>query len=213
REDFMGIRVLGRIVSPAMLLSVGDKLGPYEIRTSLGAGGMGEVYRAHDGKLARDVALKVLPQSFANDPDRMTRFQREARVLASLNHPNIAAIYGLEESNGVSALVMELVEGPALDARIARGPMPVAEAVDLARQLAVALEYAHEKGIIHRDLKPANVKLTPDGRVKVLDFGLAKALSADPVASTSASSPTLTMQPRTQAGMLLGTAAYMAPEQ
>jgi eukaryotic-like serine/threonine-protein kinase len=196
-----------------MLLSVGDKIGPYEIGAALGAGGMGEVYRAHDSKLARDIALKVLPKNFANDSDRMARFEREARVLASLNHPNIGAIYGLEESNGVRALIMELVEGPSLEQRMAKGPLQVAEALDVARQLAAALDYAHEKGVVHRDLKPANVKLTPDGQVKVLDFGLAKAFSADAVSGDPASSPTMTMHPGTLAGMILGTAAYMAPEQ
>jgi Tol biopolymer transport system component/predicted Ser/Thr protein kinase len=184
-----------------MQLSPGTRLGPYEILAPLGAGGMGEVYRARDTKLKRDVALKVLPEPFALDPDRMARFQREAEVLASLNHPNIAAIYGVEES----ALVMELVEGENL-----KGPLPIDTALNYARQIAEALEAAHEKGIIHRDLKPANVMITPAGVVKVLDFGLAKI--AEPVAGNPASSPTLTMG-ASEPGMIMGTAAYMAPEQ
>ena len=162
-----------------MTLVAGTKLGPYEIVALIGAGGMGEVYRARDTKLNRDVALKVLPAAFANDAQRMARFQREAQVLASLNHPNIASIYGLEESGGVRALVMELVEGPTLAERVAQGPIPLDEALPIAKQIAEALEAAHEKGIIHRDLKPANVKITPEGVVKVLDFGLAKALEGD----------------------------------
>ncbi len=188
-----------------MSLSNGTRLGPYEITAPLGAGGMGEVYRAHDARLHRDVALKVLPPVFANDPERMARFQREAQVLAALNHPNIAALYGLEESDGIRALVMELVEGPTL-----AGPLPCDEALPLARQIADALEYAHEKGVIHRDLKPANIKVTPGGTVKVLDFGLA--LLGDggqgPGSGVETVSATLT-----RAGALLGTAAYMPPEQ
>src|SRR5579871_6221521 len=156
-----------------MPLAAGSRLGPYEIRALLGAGGMGEVWRATDTRLARDVAIKTLPASFANDPDRLARFTREAQVLASLNHPNIAAIYGVEER----ALVMELVEGPTLAERIAQGAIPLDEAMAFAREIAEALEYAHERGVIHRDLKPANVKITPEGRVKVLDFGLAKAIT------------------------------------
>ena len=163
-----------------MPLTVGTRLGPYDIVALIGAGGMGEVYRARDAKLNRDVALKVLPEVFARDPDRLARFRREAQVLASLNHPNIAAIYGFEESNpspgSGQALVLELVEGPTLAERIAHGPIPVDEALPIARQIAEALEVAHEQGIIHRDLKPANIKLRSDGTVKVLDFGLAKAL-------------------------------------
>src|SRR5207344_2589248 len=157
-----------------MALVAGARIGPYEILSAIGAGGMGEVYRARDTKLNRDVALKVLPDSFANDPDRLARFLREAQVLASLNHPNIAHIHGLEDSGGVRALVMELVEGEDLSQRIARGPIPLDEALPIARQIADALEAAHEQGIIHRDLKPANIKVTRDGVVKVLDFGLAK---------------------------------------
>src|SRR5262245_38498006 len=163
-----------------MALSAGTRLGPYEITSLLGSGGMGEVHRARDTKLNRDVALKVLPDSFATDVERLARFQREAQVLAALNHPNIGAIYGLEESDGVQALVLELVEGPTLADRIAEGPLRLDEAVPVAKQIAEALEAAHEQGIIHRDLKPANIKLRPDGAVKVLDFGLAKAFAADP---------------------------------
>src|SRR3954454_2462875 len=179
----------------------------YKITGKLGEGGMGAAYRATDTKLNRDVAIKVLPDSFAENPDRLARFQREAQVPGSLNHPNIAAIYGLEER----ALVLELVEGLTLADRIAQGPVPVEEALPIARQIADALEYAHEKGIIHRDLKPANVKVTPDGRVKVLDFGLAKALSPDISGSDPLSSPTLTVGP-TMPGMIIGTARYMSPE-
>ena len=159
-----------------MALATGSRIGPYEILAPLGAGGMGEVYRARDAKLNRDVAIKVLPELFSADPDRLARFRREAQVLASLNHPNIGQIYGLEDSSGVHALVLELVEGPTLADRIAQGPIPLDEAMPIARQIADALECAHEQGIIHRDLKPANIKLRPDGTVKVLDFGLAKAL-------------------------------------
>jgi serine/threonine protein kinase/Tol biopolymer transport system component len=173
---------------------------------------MGEVYRAHDTRLRRDVALKVLPAAFAQDPDRMARFAREAQMLAALNHPHIAAIYGLEESDGARALVMELVEGPTLGERIAAGPIPIEEALPIAREIAEALEYAHERGIIHRDLKPANIKLTANGHVKVLDFGLAKAMANDSAPADPASSPTLTMR-ATVAGIILGTAGYMAPEQ
>jgi Tol biopolymer transport system component len=196
-----------------MPLSPGTRLGTYEIVGPIGAGGMGEVYRAKDTKLHRDVALKVLPEAFANDPDRLARFTREAQTLAALNHPNIAHIHGLEESGPVRALVMELVAGDDLTTLIARGPMPLAEVLPIARQMADALEAAHEQGIIHRDLKPANVKVRPDGTVKVLDFGLAKAM--DPVGLSSgdfANSPTLTAR-AAQVGMIVGTAAYMAPEQ
>src|ERR1700704_2094971 len=197
-----------------MPLSAGARLGPYEILSAIGAGGMGEVYRARDTKLNRDVALKILPDAFASDPDRLARFTREAQTLAALNHPHIAHIHGLEEAGGVRALVMELVEGEDLAERIARGPMPLDEALPIARQIADALEAAHEQGIIHRDLKPANIKVRPDGTVKVLDFGLAKALEATGAMSSSASmSPTITTPAMTQAGMILGTAAYMAPEQ
>lgn len=194
-------------------MNPGTRLGPYEVVVLLGAGGMGEVYRARDPKLNRDVAIKVLLPSVAGDPDRLARFSREAQVLASLNHPNIAHIHGLEEAGGVTALVLELVEGEDLAQRIARGPMPVDDALPIARQIAEALEAAHEHGIIHRDLKPANVKVRADGAVKVLDFGLAKAI--DPAAGSSATamnSPTLSIH-ATEAGIILGTAAYMSPEQ
>ena len=191
---------------------IGRRLGPYEIQGVIGAGGMGEVYRARDTKLGRDVALKLLPKLFAADPERVARFQREAQVLASLNHPHIAAIYGLEESNGVQALVLELVEGPTLADRIARGPVPLDEAVPIAQQMAEALEAAHELGIVHRDLKPANIKLRSDGTVKVLDFGLAKAF--DPPRGVVNVSQAPTRSPAmTRMGMILGTAAYMSPEQ
>src|SRR5579872_2238421 len=196
-----------------MPLSPGSRVGLFEIVSPLRAGGMGEVYRARASTLGRDVALKVLPTAFAGDADRMARFQREAQVLASLNHPHIAAIYGLEESGSVRALVMELVEGPTLAERIAAGPIPLAEALPLARQIAEALEAAHEKGIVHRDLKPANIKLTAEGKVKVLDFGLAAVTqAARPVSSDPANSPTLTIG-ATLAGTILGTAGYMSPEQ
>jgi serine/threonine protein kinase/Tol biopolymer transport system component len=220
-----------------MTLSPGVRLGPYEIAGALGAGGMGEVFRARDTKLNREVAIKVLPAAFADDPERLARFTREAQTLASLNHPSIATIYGIEEIAGIAsadasdgrlemtggggtrgasrALVMELIEGEDLSARIARGPIPIAEALPIARQIAEALEAAHEQGIVHRDLKPANIKLRTDGTVKVLDFGLAKA--TDPAGASSSNpnishSPTLTHQ-GTMAGMIIGTAAYMSPEQ
>src|SRR6202166_1286770 len=163
-----------------MALLAGAKLGSYEVTAQIGAGGMGEVYQAHDAKLGRDVAIKVLPEAFAHDPERLSRFQREAKMLAALNHPNIATIYGLEQSGGTSYLVMELVSGETLADRVKReGAVPIDEALTIAKQIAEALEAAHEKGIIHRDLKPANVKVTPEGKVKVLDFGLAKALAGD----------------------------------
>jgi serine/threonine protein kinase len=190
-------------------VQIGTRLGPYEIIAALGAGGMGEVYRARDTKLDRDVALKVLPDSFVHDPDRLARFQREAKVLASLNHPNIAHIHGLEESDGVRALVMELVEGEDLAQRLARRAIPIDEALPIAKQIAEALEAAHEQGIIHRDLKPANIKVRPDGTVKVLDFGLAK--NAGVSAPSTDDSPTTIAA--TFSGVILGTAAYMAPEQ
>ena len=196
-----------------MTLAAGTKLGPYEILYAIGAGGMGEVYQAHDTKLGRDVAIKVLPEAFAHDPQRMSRFQREAKLLASLNHPNIATIHGLEESNGTHYLVMELVPGETLRERVAReGALPVDEALAIARQIAEALEAAHEKSIIHRDLKPANVKVTPEGKVKVLDFGLAKAFAGEEAGSDPSNSPTLS-QAATLPGVILGTPAYMSPEQ
>jgi dipeptidyl aminopeptidase/acylaminoacyl peptidase len=198
-----------------MVLPTGTRLGPYEIVAPLGAGGMGEVYRARDPKLNREVAIKVLPPGVAQDAERLSRFKREAQVLASLNHPNIAAIYGLDEAGDKLFLVLELVEGEELADRLKRGAIPLDEAIELAKQIALALEEAHEKGIVHRDLKPANVKLTPDGKVKVLDFGLAKAYAADAVGHSgidSGNSPTMT-HAATMAGMILGTAAYMSPEQ
>src|SRR5688572_7938197 len=205
-----------------MTLSPGTRLGAYDILALIGAGGMGEVYRARDTRLNRDVALKVLPDLFAADPDRLARFKREAQLLASLNHPNIAAIYGFEEEPAQAgphdrvggALVLEFVEGPTLADRIAQGPIPIDEALPIARQIAEALETAHEHGVIHRDLKPANIKVRPDGTVKVLDFGLAKAMEPVGLMSPSASmSPTITTPAMTQAGIILGTAAYMSPEQ
>jgi serine/threonine protein kinase len=196
-------------------MSAPAQIAHYRITGKLGEGGMGVVYRATDTRLSREVAIKVLPPSMAADPDRLARFEREARLLAGLDHPNIGAIYGIEQSGGNSALVLALIEGPTLADRIAQGPIPHEEAVAIARQLAEALEYAHDRGIIHRDLKPANIKITPEGVVKVLDFGLARALADDSAAAPAASptiSPTLSMR-ATQAGMILGTAAYMAPEQ
>ena len=193
-------------------LPTGRRLGPYQIVESIGEGGMGQVYRARDARLHRDVAIKVLPAIAAADPDRIARFTREAQALAALNHPHIAAIYRFEECDGIQALVLELVEGPTLADRLMAGPIPVEEALPVAREIAEALEAAHEHGIIHRDLKPANIKLRPDGMVKVLDFGLAKVL--EPVASTSATtSPTVASPAMTRTGILLGTAAYMSPEQ
>jgi serine/threonine protein kinase len=195
-----------------MTLSTGTKLSHYEISSLIGRGGMGEVYRAKDQKLGRDVAIKVLPEEFARDTERVARFQREAKLLASLNHPDIAAIHGLEESDGTHFLVLELVEGDALSDRIKAGPIPVEEALKLALQIAEALEAAHERGVIHRDLKPANIKVTPDGKVKVLDFGLAKAFAGDQEEMILSDSPTLSVA-ATQQGIILGTAAYMSPEQ
>jgi Tol biopolymer transport system component len=196
-----------------MTLAAGTRLGSYEVVAQIGAGGMGEVYRAHDSKLGRDVAIKVLPANFVNDPERLSRFQREARMLAALNHPNIATIYGLEQSGGTSYLVMELVPGETLQERVKRdGPVPVEEALAVAKQIAEALEAAHEKNIIHRDLKPANVKVTPEGKVKVLDFGLAKAFAGDTANDDPSNSPTLSAA-ATMQGVTLGTAAYMSPEQ
>ena len=195
-----------------MSLSPGARLGPYEVTAEIGRGGMGEVYQARDTKLDRDVALKVLPDAFTSDPDRLARFEREAKVLASLNHPNIGHIYGLEEAEGTKALVIELVEGPTLADRIAEGPIPVDEALPIAKQIAEALEAAHEQGIIHRDLKPANVKVKADGTVKVLDFGLAKAFQPEASGASASESPTITVA-ATQQGIILGTAAYMSPEQ
>jgi serine/threonine-protein kinase len=199
-----------------MALTVGTYLGSYEILSALGAGGMGEVYRARDPKLNRDVAIKVLLPAVANDPERLARFRREAQVLASLNHPNIAHVHGLEDSHGVCAIVMELVDGPTLADRIAQSAMTLDDVLPIARQIAEALEAAHEQGIVHRDLKPANIKVRPDGTVKVLDFGLAKALgppAGSEAAAALANSPTITSPAMTQRGVILGTSAYMSPEQ
>src|SRR5499433_3356879 len=198
-----------------MPLRAGAHFGPYEILAAIGAGGMGEVYRARDTKLNRDVALKILPETFALDGDRIARFRREAQVLASLNHLNIAAIYGFEDSGSTHALVLELVDGATLADRIAKGPIPLDEALLVAKQIAEALEAAHEQGIIHRDLKPANIKLRDDGAVKVLDFGLAKAMEpASAISPALTASPTITSPAMmTGVGMILGTAAYMSPEQ
>ena len=191
---------------------IGQNLSHYSITGKIGKGGMGEVFRAKDQKLGRDVAIKVLPEEFARDTDRVARFQREAKLLASLNHPNIAAIYGLEESGGTNFLVLELVEGDTLADQIKKGPIPVEESLKLALQIAEALEAAHEKGVIHRDLKPANIKVTPDGKVKILDFGLAKAFAGEQAELNLSNSPTLSDM-ATQQGVILGTAAYMSPEQ
>ena len=202
-----------------MFLAAGTRLGPYEVVALLGVGGMGEVYRAWDTKLDRDVAIKVLPEAIALDAARLARFEREAKTLASLNHPNIAQVFGLEHANGAHAIVMELVEGEDLSAAIARGRMPLADALPIAKQIADALEAAHEQGIVHRDLKPANIKVRPDGTVKVLDFGLAKAIEPASAQGASAGqahasiSPTIAAPAMTEAGIILGTAAYMSPEQ
>src|SRR6202166_1223557 len=196
-----------------MTLKTGTTLGQYEIVGAMGAGGMGEVYQAHDTKLGRDVAIKVLPEGFAHEAERLSRFQREAKMLAALNHPNIATIHGLEQSGSTSYLVMELVSGETLQERVKRdGAVPVEAALTIAKQIAEALEAAHEKGIIHRDLKPANVKLTTEGKVKVLDFGLAKAFAGDAANDDPSNSPTLSAA-ATMQGTILGTAAYMSPEQ
>ena len=200
-----------------MSLAAGSRLGTCEIVSLLGSGGMGEVYRARDIRLGRDVALKVLPDAFTLDADRLARFQREAQLLASLNHANIAAIYGIEESAGTRGLILELVDGQTLADRIALGPVPIDEALPIARQIADALESAHEQGIVHRDLKPANIKIRPDGTVKVLDFGLAKIVETGAPSVSGVTglshSPTLTSPALTRLGLILGTAAYMAPEQ
>ena len=199
---------------------IGSRLAHYEITSHLGTGGMGEVYQGSDTKLGRSVAIKFLPQGFSHDAERVSRFQREARVLASLNHPNIAAIYGVEQVDGRHFLVMELVPGETLEERIHRGPLPLAEALVIAKQIAEALEEAHEAGIVHRDLKPANIKITADDKVKVLDFGLAKAGTAEPSNLSISMSPTLPPgavggfdAATTSAGVIMGTAAYMSPEQ
>ncbi len=197
-----------------MRLPAGTRLGPFEILSAIGAGGMGEVYRARDTRLKREVAIKVLPEAFAQDPDRLARFQREAELLATLNHPNIAHIYGFEESDDVKAFVLELVDGPTIADRMAQGAVPLDQALPIARQIAEALEAAHEQGVIHRDLKPANIKLRPDGTVKVLDFGLAKAIERESSMSADiTASPTISTPAMTRVGAILGTAAYMSPEQ
>ena len=195
------------------MLAAGSRLGSYEITALVGRGGMGEVYRARDSRLGRDIALKVLPSTVSGDVERVARFRREAQLLAALNHPNIGTIHGIEESDGMTALVLEFVEGPTLADIIARGPLPFDEAVAIAQQTAEALAAAHEQGIVHRDLKPANIKVRPDGTVKVLDFGLAKALDPVGVSANASLSPTITSPAMTQAGIILGTAAYMSPEQ
>src|SRR5215469_14930848 len=198
---------------PIRILNPGTKFGSFEILGLLGAGGMGEVYRARDSKLNRDVALKILPAIFTDDTERMARFRREAQVMASMNHPNIGSIYGLEEPNNLCVLVLELVEGPTLADRIAEGAVPLEEALAIARQIADAMAYAHEKGVTHRDLKPANIKITPEGNVKVLDFGVAKVLQVhENSVSDSPYSPTFA-NPTTLSGMIPGTPAYMSPEQ
>ena len=197
-----------------MPLRPGTRLGHYDVTALLGEGGMGQVWQATDTQLGREVALKILPDAFAADPDRLARFKREAQILASLNHPNIAAIYGIEEAEGTRALVLELVEGPTLADRIKQGPIPLDEALPIAKQIDEALEAAHEQGVIHRDLKPANIKVKDDGTVKVLDFGLAKAFQPDASDPNLSQSPTISLTAAaTQMGMVIGTAAYMAPEQ
>ncbi len=195
-----------------MSLEAGQKLAHYEILEPIGKGGMGEVYRAKDSKLGRDVAIKVLREEFAENEERLARFKREAKVLAALNHPGIAAIHGLEESDGTHYLVLELVPGETLAERISRGPIPVEEAIEIASKIAEALEEAHEHGIVHRDLKPANIKQTEDGKIKVLDFGLAKAFVDETRDADSSMSPTLTRD-ATRVGVILGTASFMSPEQ
>ena len=197
---------------PIVTLEAGHRLAHCEIIEPIGKGGMGEVYRARDGKLGRDVAIKVLPEEFAQGQERVRRFQREAKVLASLNHPNIASIYGLEQSDGTHYLVLELVPGDTLAERIARGPIPVDEALAISAKIAEALEEAHEHGVVHRDLKPANAKITPDDKINVLDFGLAKAFVDDVPETDNSMSPTMTRD-ATRAGVIMGTAAYMSPEQ
>jgi serine/threonine protein kinase len=194
-----------------MAIGIGTQLGSHEITALLGKGGMGEVYRARDAKLKREVAIKILPVEFSRDPSRVSRFQREAEVLASLNHPNIATIYDLQEASGARYLVLELVQGETLADRLKQGPLPIEEALDIAMSICEGLEAAHDKGVVHRDLKPANVKVTPDGKVKVLDFGLAKALLGDARDVSSSDSPTL--MSGSMPGTILGTTGYMSPEQ
>ena len=191
---------------------IGQTISHYKIIEKIGQGGMGVVYRAEDTNLSRDVAIKVLPEQFTKDPQRLARFEREAKLLASLNHPNIAAIYGFEEADDVRFLAMELVPGETLAERVSKGPVPVEEALEVCRQIAEGVDAAHEKGVIHRDLKPANVKVTPEGKVKILDFGLAKAFEGETPVTDISQSPTLTEE-MTRAGVIMGTAAYMSPEQ
>ena len=195
-----------------MALQPGTRLGSFEVLGPLGAGSMGEVYRARDTRLGRDVAIKVLPESFARDPARAARFEREARMLAAINHPAIGAIYGAEEFDSLPCIIMEFVPGETLAERILRGPMPLEEVCDVARQIAEALEAAHEKGVIHRDLKPSNIKITPEGRVKVLDLGLAKAMEMPSTDAGLSDSPTVSME-QTREGTILGTVEFMSPEQ
>jgi predicted Ser/Thr protein kinase len=194
-------------------VTIGNKLGSYEIVALLGKGGMGEVYRARDLKLKREVAIKILPDEFSRDADRVSRFQREAEMLATLNHSNIAAVYGLEQDSTTTGIVLELVDGETLADIIARGPLALSDALPIARQIADAIEMAHDKGVVHRDLKPANIKVTPEGKVKVLDFGLAKMLEPGGSAPSMSMSPTLMSAYPTYTGVILGTAAYMSPEQ
>src|SRR5215467_13375215 len=194
-----------------MAIQIGQQFGSLEVTALLGKGGMGEVYRARDSKLKRDVAIKVLPPEFARDAERLARAQREAEVLASLNHPHIAQIYGQQAADGMPCLILEYVDSETLEERLKQGPIPVSESLELARQIADALEAAHERGIVHRDLKPANVKVTSTGKLKVLDFGLAKAYEATP-AEVLSHSPTMVAD-ATGAGVILGTSAYMSPEQ
>jgi serine/threonine protein kinase len=194
-----------------MALTIGTQLGSHEITALLGKGGMGEVYRARDTRLKREVAVKVLPGEFSGNPDRVFRFQREAEALAALNHDNIASIYDVQEANEVRFLVLELVEGETLDERLKRGPLPEEEALSIAKQICDALEAAHEKGIVHRDLKPANIKITPDGKVKLLDFGLALLFESELQSTDPSNSPTV--MSRTGGSVILGTASYMSPEQ
>jgi serine/threonine protein kinase len=199
--------------SPARVVAPGTVIaGHYEVQEKLGQGGMGEVYRALDRNLGRQVAIKILPEEFSRDPERLARFEREAKLLATLNHPNIGAVHGFEEAKGLRFLVLELVEGETLQARLDKGALPMEEALETCRQVAEGLEAAHERGVVHRDLKPGNIMVTPEGKVKILDFGLAKAYTGESTGIDIANSPTITAQ-MTEPGIILGTAAYMSPEQ